>query len=501
MQIDLQSPEFEQISSFIQEKTGLHYPFERKRDLEKGLLAAAKELRVGNPDEIITALKENHLTPAFRQVLVKHLTIGETYFFREPGVLYFLLELLKPEIEQRRRGTKSLRLWSAGCCSGEEAYSMAILLSKQIPDIADWNISILGSDINTDFITRARHGVYRDWSFRGIQDNITGTCFTKISEDEFKVKPEIQKLVRFEYINLFENTYPSPINSTNTLDAILCRNVLMYFNEEGRRQILEKFANCLTANGYLAVSLTELSYIPSDLFEPVIKDNLFIYRKRRQGIAHILNAADKKKQAELFAARDNTRTATAPLQSIQFKAEPKTATVKSFKEVLANAIFAYDNTLFEKSELLFRELLNDKRLWNTGSSEEKENCCFYLSRQYADGGNLPGAKKLLETVLEELKLSVKLYLVYANVLAELNLNDAALATLKKCIFLDDANIAAHYFIAQSFKRLQKPKEARRYLEITARLLDKADENSALEGLRDTSVRELKNIVNTALENG
>ncbi len=155
------------LSAFIAEKMGLYFPPERWPDLERGLEGMAKEFDFSNTAACIHWLLPGPLTKAQFQALACHLTVGETYFFREKRTFEVLADSVLPELIRGRRSSgRRLRLWCAACCTGEEPYSLAILLHQLIPDLADWNLTLLATDINEKFLRKAAAGVYGEWSFR-----------------------------------------------------------------------------------------------------------------------------------------------------------------------------------------------------------------------------------------------------------------------------------------------------------------------------------------------
>ena len=137
------SPQWSQLSELIAEKMGLHFPRERRDDLQRGLAGAAEEFGFEDAAACVGWLLSAPLTKAQLQVLASHLTIGETYFFRDKQTLEALAGSILPElIRARRGGEQRLHIWSAACCTGEEPYSLAILLHKMLPDLQDWQVTI-----------------------------------------------------------------------------------------------------------------------------------------------------------------------------------------------------------------------------------------------------------------------------------------------------------------------------------------------------------------------
>lgn len=268
------------LSDFVATRLGLHFPQERWRDLQRGLVAAAAEFGFEDAEAcarwlLSAALERNHI-----EVLASHLTVGETYFFREKGSLDILGEHIVPELLRLRRdGERHLRIWSAGCCTGEEPYSLAILLDSLIPDPRAWNVTILATDINPGFLRKAAAGIYSEWSFRGTPEWVKERYFKKRKDGRLELHPHIRARVTFSYLNLADDVYPALLNNTNAMDVIFCRNVLMYFNAERVKRVSGNFHRSLVEGGWLIVSPTETSNTLFSSFMPVEFPGAVIYRK------------------------------------------------------------------------------------------------------------------------------------------------------------------------------------------------------------------------------
>src|SRR5438477_1931588 len=199
-----------QLSEFIAEKMGLHFPSERWGDLKRGLAGAAGEFGFADVAACARWLLSASLTQAQVQTLASHLTVGETYFFREKKTFDVLAESVLPElIGARRNREPRLRIWSAACCTGEEPYSLAMLLHQVIPDLQNWHVTILATDINERFLQKAVTGVYGEWSFRDVPAWIKGRFFQRTREGRYSILPEIRKHVTFAHLNLVEEVYDS----------------------------------------------------------------------------------------------------------------------------------------------------------------------------------------------------------------------------------------------------------------------------------------------------
>lgn len=181
---------------------------------------------------------------------------GETYFFRDHGQFDLLRQRLLPELIERRRKAKSLRLWSAGCSSGEEAYSLAMLVDMLLPAREGWDILIIGSDIDPTALTKARRGSYGKWSFRMVPPALQARYFRRTG-DEWMLDENIRRMVTFRSIDLVDN--PFPVGELRDMDLILCRNVFIYFETKAVAVVSDKLAAALGEGGYLMTGHAELT--------------------------------------------------------------------------------------------------------------------------------------------------------------------------------------------------------------------------------------------------
>ncbi len=245
----------EAFSRFVGDEVGLHFPRERWPDLMRGIEAAALELGADNVDTCVRGLMDGPVTAADVELLARHLTVGETYFVREPLVFDVLRHRVLPDlIASRQGGERRLRLWSAACSTGEEAYSLAIVLREVLPDPGNWAVTILATDINPHSVRQAEEGVFAEWSFRNAPAGFKGQYFRLVGPGRYEILPEIRKMVTFGCLNLAQDVYPSLRNETNAMDVILCRNVLMYFTVDQAERVVCKLSHALIEGGWLVVS-------------------------------------------------------------------------------------------------------------------------------------------------------------------------------------------------------------------------------------------------------
>lgn len=273
-------PQLDRLSELIAHRMGLHFPPERRPDLRRALNEAAPELGFEDAAACAEGLLTVPPSAAQLRTLATHLTIGETYFFRERPSFNALATQVLPVIIHRKRGAdRRLRVWSAACSTGEEAYSLAILLQQLLPDWREWKLSILATDINARFLHKAEHGVYGDWSFRESPPDFRDRYFTPAGDRKYRVRPEVRELVTFAELNLAQDRFPSASNDTHAMDLILCRNLLIYFTPAHARRLIAGLRDSLVDDGWLIVSPSECSQALFSGFTPVNFPGSILYRK------------------------------------------------------------------------------------------------------------------------------------------------------------------------------------------------------------------------------
>lgn len=210
------------------------------------------------PEEYLKKLNNSSNDSMYFEHLIAGVTIGETYFFRDKKQMQVLYEHILPKIIKSKRDESNLviRIWSAGCSSGEEIYTIAMMLDELIIDKSKWQLHLLGSDINVSSLKKALKGEYSEWSMRSIPEKYKKNYFTKINRS-YKIIDTAKKYVSFDYINLTDDVYPSINNNTSTQDLILCRNVLIYFDNDHIQLLMKRISKCLVPDGYLLLGSSD----------------------------------------------------------------------------------------------------------------------------------------------------------------------------------------------------------------------------------------------------
>jgi chemotaxis protein methyltransferase CheR len=211
--------------------------------------------------ELVDKLRTRELTSALHDQVVDALTTNETTFFRDYNPWESLRTLVMPELLARKERTRTLAIWSAGCSSGQEPYSIAMSIREHFPELLTWQLSILGTDISGSVLDRARAGRYGQLEVnRGLPAHLLVRHFTRAGM-EWEIEEPIRRMVRFEQHNL-NDVWPS----MPPFDLVLMRNVMIYFETEAKRQVLAKMHDQLAPHGYLLLGASETTYSLSDDF-------------------------------------------------------------------------------------------------------------------------------------------------------------------------------------------------------------------------------------------
>ena len=456
-----------QLSSVLAERMGLDFSRNRLRDLERGVVSAASELGFADPDECLRYLTLSTMTRAQLEILASHITVGETYFYRDSKSFEALKVRALPELTgARREGEQRIRIWSAGCATGEEPYSAAIMLDAAIPELGDWSVTILGTDINPRFLEKAQAGVYSEWSFRDTPQWVRERYFRK-GRNGYSLQPRIKEMATFEYHNLVEDPYPSLLNSTNAMDIIFCRNVLMYFSPTRARDVVDHFHSSLIDGGWLVVSPVETSQTLFSRFEAVNVDGVTLYRKGPAPSWYIPAplAAQNPLATELAELKRETPDIPKPRRITPL---PVVVQPRGVEEVKEQSAYERALTLYEKG--LYAEAAEQiLSLAKQSDNVTDVKSMTVLARAMANQGRLSDALQWCEKAIVSDKLNPGLYYLAATILQEQGLFDKAGALLKQAVYLDRKSVLVHFALANLARQQGKTKESKKHFE-NARVL-------------------------------
>ena len=265
--IALSDADYTRFRALIMTRTGLDFPPVRRGDLESDLRRTLLHIQdairyhfqpaqrlpsLHGLDDLYAVLVADH--PTVWDITIDALTVCETHFFRTSHQFEGLRDhVLTPLVAARRRQNDlSLRLWSAGCASGEEAYSLAILLREMLPDLQAWRLEIIGTDLNQHALDQARQATYRDWSFREAYAQSRLGLYFDSTDAQHTLHADVRRMVRFEECNLVESC-GTLFKDGRKADVILCRNVILYFGLDVRRWVYQRLYEALPPEGWLVV--------------------------------------------------------------------------------------------------------------------------------------------------------------------------------------------------------------------------------------------------------
>lgn len=268
--------DFELIRDLIWEKSGIFFEETKRQFFSRRLQSRMNVLGCQRLEDYYRMLKYDAAEAEFSELL-NLLTTTETYFFRNMPQLRSFAEEMLPEMLKRKieAGQNYLHIWSAGCSSGEEPYTIAMLLLETLPNISRWKISIIGTDINTQVLEQAQHGLYSARSLRDTPEQYIAKYFTREGE-QYRVCEQVRKMVTFRPANLVRAEDAALIP---TVDGIFCRNVLIYFNVESWKKAINIFYDHLARQGYLLLGHSESLYRISAIFKLVKLQHSLVYYK------------------------------------------------------------------------------------------------------------------------------------------------------------------------------------------------------------------------------
>lgn len=244
---------FQQIRAFVTTHTGIQLA-DTKKDMVYGRLSKRVRQQFGGSFDAYCAAIEARGAEE-QEFLINAITTNLTSFFREPHHFDFLAEVVVPELLARNAHSRRIRIWSAGCSTGEEPYSIAMALREAIPDIDQWNVRILATDLNAEVLHQGQRGIFSADRISELSRAQQSRWFLRGKgphDGWVRVKPELQKMVSFKRLNLLQ-TWPM----RGPFDVIFCRNVMIYFDKPTQAELCTRYANLLVPRGYLFIGHSE----------------------------------------------------------------------------------------------------------------------------------------------------------------------------------------------------------------------------------------------------
>lgn len=321
-----------QVCDLIRHRSGINIGDDQVNKVCQVISEILAETGFSSFDDYYDFIKTSALLDTNFRMLLERLVIGETYFFRDEFQFQALRKIVIPKIiEEKQHLDKTINILCAGCSSGEEPYSLAILLHEMLVDRSDWRINLIGADISLTALAKAQQAIYSKWSFRGVDEKIIDRYFSRAG-NFYKLCNTIKKMVNFQHLNLAENL---PFTG---LDLILCRNVFIYLSFPTIEKVSQNFFNALRDGGWLIVGACELSQQYFHQYEPLTLQDTILYYKRVKSIEtefietiiesnveeyYLANSQKIEFNQQPFNELSNVQTYSLEAQSPQKKESPE----------------------------------------------------------------------------------------------------------------------------------------------------------------------------------
>lgn len=263
---------FDYLRALIQQRSAMVLDDGKEYLVETRLLPVSRRAGLNSVNELVDQLRLADDDGLYQQV-VDAMTINETSFFRDEALFELLRCTLFPALIERHRSTRQINIWSAGCSSGQEPYSIAMLMVEHFPELRNWKVQLLASDLSSEILQRACNGMFNQMEVnRGLPAALRDKYFSS-NGDNWQLDERIRGMVKFERCNLSDHWPP-----LEPMDMILMRNVLVYFDLEKKRDVLRRARQVLRADGYLLLGGAETTLQIDDAFQAVHSDGYSYYR-------------------------------------------------------------------------------------------------------------------------------------------------------------------------------------------------------------------------------
>lgn len=514
------------LQDFIQliaKRTGLYVREKDQQVVRQIIEQRMRILNLTSASQYYQFLQESALTaegnsPAQNEwrILAQLLTNTESYFFRDRGQFALLREKILPQLiawrraQQQQEGSSrpSLRLWSAGCAGGEEPYSLAILLWELLPDLPNWDLLVLGTDINQNVLQKAKIGIYGDWSFRLTSERLQKRYF-HYQQTGWKLDDKIRNLVTFRYGNLVRDRLGDPASYASQMDLILCRNVFIYFQPEAIGSVLKKFYNTLRERGYLLTAHTELYGQDLSPFRVRIFPESIAYQRCETPTPETSAPPLPPPSVSFVQWQPPSHPRSVPKRSLPKKntphrqplsqQHPKTTVSTPENSQTTSAA----QTQFSQAETLLQQGYYRQAIAKAEAYLEdtiyRLPAHTLIAQAHANLGEYNRANYYCQLALDIDANAAQPYHILAQIAAEKGNLEVAKSFFKRVLYLDPESISAYLHLGSIYQAENDLIRARKMLENALRLLEKLPEDSIFypeEGIAVKAViSEVKQMLN------
>jgi chemotaxis protein methyltransferase CheR len=429
---------FEVLARLVAERTGLAFAPHRCASLEQAARRAMATAELTDLGEFTARLASGALS---WDPLIAEMTVGETYFFRDVQQFAFVREHVLPAIRASYGATHGVRVWSAGCASGEEAFSLGILLRER--GLFE-GAFILGTDLSQAALARARAGEFRKWSLRGLEPQLIEAYFVEVEAGLFALAPAIRECVTFRELNLASVDYPSTINGASRMDLIFCRNVLIYLQPDTIRAVGERLFASLVPGGWLVTG-------PSD---PLLSEAGFEVQTTSVGVVY------RRPETALRAPSSKSRAPEVPRTS---RPTPASVPPDAVAPVVLNSA-EVEPALHLSHEQARQAFDAEDQAAVLRLAQERPSDAVGAASRVRALSNSHGARVAEQACAEALllhPLSGELHYLHGVLLLGRAQFERAAEALRHAIYLDRSLAIAHFTLGSVLAQLEKPALAER----------------------------------------
>lgn len=488
---------------FILAESGLCFEEGNSQALQLALSERMQKRRLNSYSDYYNFLRYNPEGVLELRELFDLLTIGETHFFRNKPHFDALTRSILPEIIQKKMHSsdKSIRVWSAGCSRGNEAYSVAMVIMGILPDYKDWNISILGTDINRNALIQAKEAIYGRREVSNLPAEYLDEYFEKMA-GRFILRRDVKEMVRFEYHNLVKD--PFTLEGMQNLDIIFCRNVTIYFKLEATRDVIDKFYDCLLNDGYLFIGHAETLWQITNKFKMVEFPQTFIYKKSlfvSEEAVRPFIAVPEINLEELLFVKEEVRPEGEFLQEKKPEEEAKMGLpIRGEWQIEANekldldyrqAIKLFSDKKYEQAIVLLEKIIAQDR--------NQVRAYFTKANILANQAKYKEAVSELGKIIEVDNLYVEAYYLLGVLLYNIGDAQEAEAQFRKVIYIDQDIVLAYFNLGNLYLYQKKFSKATREFNNAVRLLEKWPAQDGVKFCEDLTVGFLLRACRNTLE--
>lgn len=436
------SPEFATLARLVRVRTGLIFRAGRRAAFELGVRRAMTRLGLAHLPQYHGRIADD---VEAMDDLVAELTVPETYFFREPGQFEFLRGVVLPEVVGRLADGQPLRAWSAGCSSGEEAYSLAILFAEE--GLAGRS-HVLATDISRAVLAKARRGAYSTWSLRG-DLSCLARRYLRPDGDRDVIDGSIRRAVTFEHLNLAVDSYPSYATGVWGMDLILCRNVLIYFEADTVKRVARRLLRSLSEGGWLVTASTDPPLGKLAEFESVVTPQGVFYRRPRVTSHPTRTALSPAPDLPTTAAdADAVWNASDRAKATEVAPEPALKEEEGLSRVLSDARADLAAGRYSEAAARTESVVGD--------AEASVLCVRALANVDA-----AGAERACAGSVARHPLSAELQYLHAVLLLGLGREEGAARAARRALYLDRSLAVAHFLLGSILRKRGDRDGARR----------------------------------------